>query len=121
MENIRDAVPPRSHPYCCDEIAKMANAGGPAFWPKRTGWADGTEPRRIVLNVQRFYSEFAGTIAPDVDVAGIRRATEVQHRAERAVSPQRHAGRRALVGLGVRAEARLARGRITSWRTLRSP
>ena len=37
-----------SHPYCRDEIAKVAAAGGPAFWPKRDGWADGTEPRRIV-------------------------------------------------------------------------
>ena len=37
-----------SHPYCRDEIVKVAQAGGPAFWPKREGWADGTEPRRIV-------------------------------------------------------------------------
>jgi len=33
-------------------------------------------PERIVLDVQRFYSEFAGTLTSDVDVAGIRRATE---------------------------------------------
>jgi glyoxylase-like metal-dependent hydrolase (beta-lactamase superfamily II) len=38
-----------SHPYCRDEIVKVASAGGPAFWPKRAGWADGTEPRRIVV------------------------------------------------------------------------
>ena len=37
-----------SHPYCRDEVVKVANAGGPAFWPRRDGWADGTEPRRIV-------------------------------------------------------------------------
>ena len=37
-----------SHPYCRDEIATLARAGGPAFWPKREGWADGTEPRTIV-------------------------------------------------------------------------
>jgi cyclase len=43
-----------SHPYCRDEIAKVANAGGPAFWPKRAGWADGTEPRRIVVPTTTF-------------------------------------------------------------------
>ena len=37
-----------SHPYCRDEVVKVANAGGPAFWPRREGRADGTEPRRIV-------------------------------------------------------------------------
>ncbi len=37
-----------SHPYCRDEIVKVARAGGPAWWPKRDGWANGTEPRRIV-------------------------------------------------------------------------
>ena len=37
-----------SHPYCRDEIVKAARAGGPALWPKRDGWANGTEPRRIV-------------------------------------------------------------------------
>ena len=37
-----------SHPYCRDEIVKVAKAGGPAFWPKREGWADGSEPRIIV-------------------------------------------------------------------------
>ena len=37
-----------SHPYCRDEVLKVANADGPAFWPRRDGWADGTEPRRIV-------------------------------------------------------------------------
>jgi cyclase len=38
-----------SHPYCRDEVAKVARAGGPAFWAKRDGWADGTEPRKIVV------------------------------------------------------------------------
>ncbi len=33
-------------------------------------------PERIVMDVQRFYAEFAGTLTPDVDVDGIRRATE---------------------------------------------
>ena len=37
-----------SHPYCRDEVVKVAHAGGPASWPKRDGHADGTEPRRIV-------------------------------------------------------------------------
>jgi glyoxylase-like metal-dependent hydrolase (beta-lactamase superfamily II) len=36
------------HPYCRAEVLKVAAAGGPAFWAKRDGWADGTEPRRIV-------------------------------------------------------------------------
>ena len=36
------------HPYCRDEVVKVATADGPAFWPRREGWADGTEPRRIV-------------------------------------------------------------------------
>ena len=33
-------------------------------------------PERVVMDVQRFYAEFAGTLTPDVDVDGIRRATE---------------------------------------------
>jgi cyclase len=37
-----------SHPYCRDEVVKVAQAGGPAFWARREGWADGTEPRKIV-------------------------------------------------------------------------
>ena len=37
-----------SHPYCRDEIVTVVRAGGPAFWAKREGWADGTEPRRMV-------------------------------------------------------------------------
>ena len=32
-----------AHPYCRDEIAKVANTG-PALWPKRAGWADGSTP-----------------------------------------------------------------------------
>jgi cyclase len=38
-----------SHPYCRDEIVKVARAAGPAFWAKRDGWSDGTDPRRIVV------------------------------------------------------------------------
>jgi len=34
------------HPYCREEVLKMIP--GPATWPGREGWADGTEPRRIV-------------------------------------------------------------------------
>jgi glyoxylase-like metal-dependent hydrolase (beta-lactamase superfamily II) len=48
-----------SHPYCRDEIAKVANAGGPALWPKRAGWADGTEPRRIVVPTTTFDGKMA--------------------------------------------------------------
>jgi len=36
------------HPYCRDEVLKIANAGGPARWTRREGWADGTEPRTIL-------------------------------------------------------------------------
>lgn len=35
-----------SHPYCREEVVKMV--AGPALWPKRDGWADGTEPRTIL-------------------------------------------------------------------------
>lgn len=35
-----------AHPYCRDEVLKMVP--GPDRWPRRDGWADGTEPRRIV-------------------------------------------------------------------------
>jgi cyclase len=37
-----------SHPYVRDEILREIRAGGPALWPKRAGWAEGTEPRKIV-------------------------------------------------------------------------
>lgn len=37
-----------SHPYCRDEVVRVASAGGPALWPRREGHATGTEPRRIV-------------------------------------------------------------------------
>ncbi len=37
-----------SHPYCRDEIVSAAAAPGPPFWPKREGWSDGTDPRKIV-------------------------------------------------------------------------
>jgi cyclase len=41
-----------AHPYCRDEVLKMAP--GPALWPKRDGWADGTEERKIVPAVTTF-------------------------------------------------------------------
>ena len=41
-----------AHPYCRDEVLKMVP--GPALWPKREGWADGTEPRQIVPPVTTF-------------------------------------------------------------------
>lgn len=40
------------HPYCRDEVLKMVP--GPPLWPKREGWADGTEPRRIVPPLTTF-------------------------------------------------------------------
>lgn len=40
------------HPYCREEVLKMVP--GPALWPKRDGWAEGTEPRRIVPPVTTF-------------------------------------------------------------------
>ena len=33
-------------------------------------------PERIVIDVQRFYEEFAGTLQPSANLPGIRRATE---------------------------------------------
>ena len=33
-------------------------------------------PERIVMDVQRLYDEFANTLTPDVNVAGIRTATD---------------------------------------------
>jgi cyclase len=41
-----------AHPYCREEVLKMV--AGPALWPKREGWADGTEPRQIVPPVTTF-------------------------------------------------------------------
>ncbi len=41
-----------SHPYCRDEVVKMIP--GPALWPKRDGWTDGTDSRRIVPPVTTF-------------------------------------------------------------------
>ncbi len=35
-----------SHPYCRAEVVKQVP--GPALWAKREGWADGTEPRKIL-------------------------------------------------------------------------
>ena len=43
-----------SHPYCRDEVVKVAHAGGPARWAKREGWSDGTEPRTIVAPTTTF-------------------------------------------------------------------
>jgi hypothetical protein len=33
-------------------------------------------PERIVIDVQRFYEEFAGTLQPQANIPGIRQATE---------------------------------------------
>lgn len=41
-----------AHQYCREEVLKMVP--GPALWPKRDGWAAGTEPRRIVPPVTTF-------------------------------------------------------------------
>jgi cyclase len=41
-----------AHPYCRDEVVKMVP--GPPRWPKRDGWADGTEERRIVPPMTTF-------------------------------------------------------------------
>ena len=41
-----------SHPYCRDEVVKQIP--GPALWAKRDGWADGTEPRKILPATQTF-------------------------------------------------------------------
>ena len=41
-----------SHPYCRDEVVKQVP--GPALWPKREGWADGTEPRKILPATETF-------------------------------------------------------------------
>jgi glyoxylase-like metal-dependent hydrolase (beta-lactamase superfamily II) len=41
-----------SHPYCRDEVVKQVP--GPALWPKREGWAEGTEPRTILPATQTF-------------------------------------------------------------------
>ena len=35
------------HPYCRQEVLKMI-PGTPAMWEKREGWADGTEPHKVV-------------------------------------------------------------------------
>ena len=43
-------------------------------------------PERIVLNVQRFYDEFGGRLTPDVNTAGIQRATEEYNAARKAAS-----------------------------------
>lgn len=35
------------HPYCRAEVVKMAATAAP-LWAKREGWADGTEPRKVL-------------------------------------------------------------------------
>jgi cyclase len=40
------------HPYCRDEVRKAVP--GPALWPKRDGWADGTEERRVIPPMTTF-------------------------------------------------------------------
>jgi glyoxylase-like metal-dependent hydrolase (beta-lactamase superfamily II) len=40
------------HPYCREEVLKMIP--GPATWPRREGWATGTEPRRIFAPTTTF-------------------------------------------------------------------
>jgi glyoxylase-like metal-dependent hydrolase (beta-lactamase superfamily II) len=40
------------HPYCRDEVVKMVP--GPAKWPKRDGWSDGTDDRVILPPVTTF-------------------------------------------------------------------
>jgi cyclase len=41
------------HPYCRNEVLKIA-ATGPALWARREGWADGTEPRKILAPTTTF-------------------------------------------------------------------
>ena len=43
-------------------------------------------PERIVLNVQRFYDELSGALTPNVNTAGIQRATEEYNAARKAAS-----------------------------------
>jgi cyclase len=43
-------------------------------------------PERIVMDVQRFYDEFAGTLTADVNTAGIRRATDDYNAAKKSVA-----------------------------------
>jgi len=43
-------------------------------------------PERIVLNVQRFYDEFGGTLTPDVNTAGIQHATGEYNAVRKAAS-----------------------------------
>ena len=33
-------------------------------------------PERIIMDTVRFYAEFAGTLVPDMDVEGTRKATD---------------------------------------------
>jgi cyclase len=40
------------HPYCREEVLKMVP--GPAKWPKRDGWSDGTDDRVILPPVTTF-------------------------------------------------------------------
>jgi hypothetical protein len=43
-------------------------------------------PERIVMDVQRLYDEFDGTLTPNVNAAGITRATNEYNAARRALS-----------------------------------
>ena len=52
------------HPYCREEVLKMIP--GPATWPKRDGWADGTEPRRIVPPTTTFDERMTFHYGPTV-------------------------------------------------------
>jgi hypothetical protein len=54
--------------------AKMT-AGAAAAGIRMGKYDNWIGPERIVLNVQRFYDEFAGTLTPDINVSGIQRAT----------------------------------------------
>jgi cyclase len=44
------------HPYCREEMVKAAKTAQPV-WAKREGWADGTEPRRVLPPVTTIESK----------------------------------------------------------------
>ena len=64
--------------------AKMT-AGAAAAGIRMGKYDNWIGPERIVLNVQRFYDEFAGTLTPDVNTSGIQRAT-VEYNAARSAA-----------------------------------
>jgi hypothetical protein len=43
-------------------------------------------PERVITDTARFYDEFEGTLRPDVNTEGIRRATEDYHAARNAAT-----------------------------------